>query len=109
TNLERLTSSSIQNDQAATRQLAQTAARLEETAEKTISGAEQTSQAGRHAMEAVNNVANIARDVSASQERIDEILSAQSSASGQLSETLQKSDSSASQTARQLAEIGNGL
>ncbi len=109
TNLERLTSSSIQNDQAATRQLAQTAARLEETAEKAISGAEQTSQAGRHALEAVNNVANIARDVSASQERIDEILTAQTNASGQLSETLRKSDSSASQTARQLAEIGNGL
>lgn len=109
TNLERLTSSSIQNDQAATRQLAQTAARLEETAEKAISGAEQTSQAGRHAMEAVNNVANIARDVSASQERIDEILTAQTNASGQLSETLRKSDSSAGQTARQLAEIGNGL
>lgn len=109
TNLERLTSSSIQNDQSATRQLAQTAARLEETAEKTITGAEQSSQAGRHAMEAVSNVANIARDVSASQARIDEILTAQSNASGQLSETLQKSDSSAGQTARQLAEIGNGL
>lgn len=109
TNLERLTSSSIQNDQAATRQLAQTAARLEETAEKTITGAEQTSQAGRHAMDAVRSVAEIARDVSASQARIDEILTAQTSASGQLSETLKKSDSSAGQTARQLAEIGNGL
>lgn len=109
TNLERLTSSSIQNDQAATRQLAQTAARLEETAEKTITGAEQTSQAGRHAMEAVKSVAEIARDVSASQERIDEILTAQTTASGQLGETLRKSDASAGQTARQLADIGNGL
>lgn len=109
TNLERLTSSSIQNDQAATRQLAQTAARLEETAEKTISGAEQTSQAGRHAMEAVKNVGEIAREVSASQARIDEILTAQTAASGQLSETLRKSDASTGQTARQLAEIGNGL
>lgn len=109
TNLERLTSSSIQNDQAATRQLAQTAARLEETAEKTISGAEQTSQAGRHAMDAVKSVGEIARDVSASQARIDEILTAQTTASSQLSETLRKSDTSTGQTARQLAEIGNGL
>ena len=109
TNLERLTSSSIQNDQAATRQLAQTAARLEETAEKTISGAEQTSLAGRHAMDAVKSVAEIARDVTASQARIDEILTAQTNASGQLSETLRKSESTTGQTARQLAEIGNGL
>ena len=109
TNLERLTSSSIQNDQAATRQLAKTAARLEETAEKTISGAEQASQAGRHALDAVKAVADIARDVTGSQERIDVILTAQSTASTQLAETLQKSDSSASQTARQLSDIGNGL
>lgn len=109
TNLERLTSSSIQNDQAATRQLAQTAARLEETAEKTITGAEQTSQAGRHAMDAVKSVAEIARDVSNSQARIDEILTAQNTASGQLSESLRTADQATGQTARQLAEIGNGL
>lgn len=109
TNLERLTSSAIQNDQAATRQLAQTAARLEETAEKTITGAEQTSQAGRHAMDAVKNVAEIARDVSNSQARIDEILTAQNTASSQLSESLRSTDQASSQTARQLAEIGNGL
>ncbi len=109
TNLERLTSSAIQNDQAATRQLAQTAARLEETAEKTITGAEQTNSAGRMAMDAVKNVAEVAREISASQARIDEVITAQNSASSALSESLSSTNNSSSQTARQLAEIGNGL
>lgn len=109
TNLERLTSSAIQNDQAATRQLAQTAARLEETAEKTISGADQTSQASRLAMEAVRSITDLTREISASQARIDEVLTAQNSASSHLTETLRTADGASSQTARQLADIGNGL
>lgn len=109
TNLERLTSSAIQNDQAATRQLAQTAARLSETAEKTITGAERASAAGRLAMEAVQNVSTIAQEISASQAKVDEVLSAQNTASTTLTESIRTSDSSSAQTARQLAEIGQGL
>lgn len=109
TNLERLTSSAIQNDLAATRQLAQTASRLEETADKAITGAEQTAQAGRIAMDAMRSVAEITRDISASQLRIDEVLSAQNSASTQLTESLRAADTANGQTARTLADIGNGL
>ncbi|MCA9835010.1 MAG: hypothetical protein KC435_13740 [Thermomicrobiales bacterium] len=108
-NLERLTSSAIQNDQSATRQLSATAARLGETAEKTISGAESASAAGRLAMEAVANIAEIAKEITASQNRIDSVLTAQNTASARLSETLGSTEGQSSQTARQLGEIGNGL
>lgn len=108
-NLERLTSSAIQNDQAATRQLSATAARLGETAEKTISGAESASAAGRLAMEAVASIAEIAKDITASQSRIDNVLTAQNTASARLSETLGNAEGQGAQTARQLGEIGNGL
>jgi chromosome segregation ATPase len=109
TNLERLTSSAIQNDQAATRQLAQTAARLGETAEKTITGAERASSAGRLAMEAVQNVATIAQEIAASQARIDEVITAQNSSSTMLSESLRSGEAQSAQTVRQLQDIGTGL
>ncbi|MCO5217625.1 MAG: hypothetical protein M9909_02120 [Thermomicrobiales bacterium] len=108
-NLERLTSSAIQNDQAATRQIGQTAARLSETAEKTISGAENASQAGRLAMDAINSVADLARQITDSQSRIESVLTAQNSASARLTDSLGTADSHTSQTARQLTEIGAGL
>lgn len=108
-NLERLTSSAIQNDQAATRQIGQTAARLSETAEKTISGAENASQAGRLAMDAINSVADLARQITDSQSRIESVLTAQNSASVRLTDSLGAADSHTSQTARQLTEIGAGL
>ena len=109
TNLERLTSSAIQNDQAATRQLAQTVARLSETAEKTITGAERASSAGQLAMQAVQNASTIAQEVSASQAKIDEVISAQNVASTSLTESIRATDTQSAQTVRQLAEIGNGL
>lgn len=108
-NLERLTSSAIQNDQAATRQIGQSAARLSETAEKTISGAENASQAGRLAMDAINSVADLARQITDSQSRIESVLTAQNSASARLTDSLGAADSHTAQTARQLTEIGAGL
>lgn len=108
-NLERMTSSAIQNDQAATRQLAQTAARLEETAEKSITGAESASQAGRIALDAVREISGVAKEIGASHERVDKVLSAHTSASNALAETLRNTDSHSSITARHLADIGNGL
>lgn len=108
-NLERLTSSGIQNDQAATRQLAQTASRLGETAEKTIAGAESASQAGRLAMDAIRTMAEVTREISLSQERIDSILTEQNSSSMKLSSSLGDANGHVGQTARQLADIGSGL
>ncbi len=108
-NLERLTASSIQSDQAATRQLAQTAARLGETAERTIAGAESASQAGNQAMNAVRTIAEIAEHITASQSSMDSVIASQNAASARLAESLGTADSHAAQTARQLVEIGSGL
>ncbi len=109
TNLERLTSSAIQNDQAATRQLAQTAARLGEIAEKTITGADRASNAGRLAMEAVQNIGTLAQEITTSQSRIDEVITAQNTSSAVLSESLRSGEAQSAQTVRQLQDIGAGL
>src|SRR5690606_12556000 len=98
-NLERLTSSAIQNDQAATRQIAQAAARLAETA----------TQAGRVALAAVRGISSVAQDIAASQSRVDRALTAQQDASTALAESLRANTAGASQTAQQLTEIGGGL
>lgn len=108
-NLERMTSSAIQNDQAATRQLAQTAARLDETADKAVTGAESAAQAGRVALDAVRSIANVAQEISASQQRMDEVLTAHNAASSSLAESLRNTDTHTTTIARNLAEIGNGL
>lgn len=108
-NLERLTSSAIQNDQAATRQIAQAAARLAETADKAISGAESATQAGRVALDAVRGISSVAQDIAASQSRVDRALTAQQDASTALAESLRANTAGAAQTAQQLTEIGGGL
>jgi hypothetical protein len=108
-NLEKLTSSSIQNDQAVTRQIAQAAARLSETADKAITGADSAAQAGRVALDAVRGVSAIAQDISVSQARVDKALTAQQDASSALAESLRANTSGTELTARQLAEIGTGL
>lgn len=109
TNLEKMTSSSIQNDQAVSRQLSQAVARLSETAETTITGAESAAQAGRVALDAVRGISAIAEDISASQSRVDRALSNQNDAATALAESLRQNTSGTQSTALRLTEIGQGL
>lgn len=109
TNLEKMTSSAIQNDQAVNRQIAQAASRLAETADKAITGAENAAQAGRVALDAVRGISAIAEDISASQARVDKALSAQQDANSALAEALRAGTSGAEATAQNLAQIGSGL
>jgi hypothetical protein len=108
-NLEKMTSSSIQNDQAVTRQISQAAARLAETADKAISGSESAAQAGRVALDAVRGVSAIAQDISASQARVDKALTAQQEASSALADALRTTTTGADATAQHLSGIGSGL
>jgi methyl-accepting chemotaxis protein len=107
--LERMASSSIQSDQAVSRQMSTAATRLAETADKAISGAESAAQAGRVAVDAVRGISALAEQVSESQQRVGTALETQSDASGMLAESLRASTSGAQSTARNLTEIGNEL
>lgn len=109
TNLEKMTSSAIQNDQAVNRQIAQAAARLAETADTAISGAENASQAGRLALDAVRGISAIAQDISSSQARVDKALSAQQEANAALAEALRAGTTGTEAAADRLAGIGGGL
>lgn len=109
TNLERMTSSSIQSDQAVTRQISQAANTLGETADKAMSGAEAAAQAGRIASDAVRGIGEVVRQLADSQERVDKALAGDMEANGRLAEALRSSTSSAQATTRTLNDIGAGL
>lgn len=109
TNLERLTSSAIQSDQAVNRQLSLAASNLAETADKAITGAEQAAQAGRIASDAVRGLGDIAQRIAKSQERVDQLVVGDMEASGRLADALRASSSGSEATTRALNDIGQGL
>jgi archaellum component FlaC len=105
-NLERLTSSSIQSDQSATRQLAAAAVSLADASDKALSGAETAAQAGRTASEAVRGISAIANAIAESQSRVESAMSTGTEANSRLAEALRTNTSSAQATARTLNDIG---
>ena len=105
-NLERLTSSSIQSDQAATRQLAAAAVSLADASDKALSGAETAAQAGRTASEAVRGISTIASTIAESQSRVEAAMSSGTEANSRLAEALRTNTSTAQATARTLNDIG---
>lgn len=109
TNLERMTSSAIQSDQAVTRQFSLAATNLAETADKAIAGAEQAAQAGRIAGDAVRGLGQIAQKIAESQERVDRLIVGDMEANGRLSEALLSSSTGAESTTRALNDVGMGL
>lgn len=108
-NLERMTSSSIQSDQAVARQMSTAASRLAETADKAISGAESAAQAGRVAVDAVRGISAIVQEVSESQHRVEQALVSQTDTNGALAESLRVNTTASQSNARNLSEIGGGL
>jgi len=109
TNLERMTSSAIQSDQAVNRQLSLAASNLAETADKAITGAEQAAQAGRIASDAVRGLGEIAQRIAESQERVDQLVVGDMEASGRLAEALRANSVGAESTTRALNDVGQGL
>lgn len=109
TNLERMTSSAIQSDQAVNRQLSLAASNLAETADKAITGAEQAAQAGRIAGDAVRGLGEIAQRIAESQERVDQLMVGDMEASGRLAEALRANSMGADSTTRALNDMGQGL
>jgi methyl-accepting chemotaxis protein len=108
-NLERMTSSSIQSDQAVTRQLSLAANNLAETADKAMSGAEAAAQAGRIASDAVRGIGEVVRQLGESQERVEQALAGDTEANARLAEALRSSTAGAQATTRILNDIGGGL
>ncbi len=109
TNLERMTSSAIQSDQAVNRQLSLAASNLAETADKAITGAEQAAQAGRIAGDAVRGLGEIASRIAASQERVDQLVMGDMEANGRLADALRASSNGSESTTRALNDVGQGL
>lgn len=107
--LERITSSAVQSDQALTRQLSLAANSLSDTADKAITGADSAAQAGRVASDAVRSIADIARQIAQSQDRVDRTLAGDTEANGRLAEALRVTTAGAQSTTRSLDEIGTGL
>jgi len=107
--LERMTSSSLQSDQAITRQLALAANSLSETADKAITGAESAAQAGRIASESVRAIGEIARQIGQSQERVEQTLAGDAQANGRLAEALRVTTAGTQSNTRVLDDIGAGL
>ncbi len=109
TNLERMTSSAIQSDQAVNRQLSLAASNLAETADKAITGAEQAAQAGRIAGDAVRGLGQIAQQIAESQERVDQLEAGDMEATGRLADALRLNSTGAESTTRALNDVGQGL
>jgi len=104
-NLERVTSSAIQSDQAVMRQLAVAANTLSETAEKTISGAEAASQASRTASDAVRGIGQLAQQIAESQGRVETALGSGTESNRRLAEALQVTTANAQHTATAFSDV----
>jgi hypothetical protein len=108
-NLERITSSGIQSDQAMMRQLSVAAQTLADTADKTISGAEAASQASRAASEAVRGISQLANQIAESQARVERALAGEGDANRRLAEALQATTSNSQATASAMHDITANL
>ncbi|MGN6484062.1 MAG: hypothetical protein ACTHMX_06640, partial [Thermomicrobiales bacterium] len=108
-NLERITSSGIQSDQAMMRQLSVAAQTLAETADKTISGAEAAGQASRAASEAVRGISQLANQIAESQVRVERALAGEGETNRRLAEALQVTTSNSQATAATMSDITANL
>lgn len=108
-NLERLTASGIQSDQAVTRQLSDAAANLAEAADRALAGSEAAAQAGRIAGEAVRSVAEIALQLGESQNRVEDALANEADTNSRLAETLRASLSGIADNTQQVSELSSVL
>ncbi len=90
-NLERLTSSSIQSDQSVTRQLVSAVNNLADAADKAVVGADSAAQAGRTASEAARGISTIAGSIAESQARVESALVGATETNARLADALRAS------------------
>ena len=107
--LERLTTSTIQSDQAVTRQLGTAATTLADVADKALAGAEAAAQAGRVATEAVRGIGELSQSLATSQARIEAAVAGEAEANRHLADALRGSTGGVAASTRMLQEIGAGL
>jgi hypothetical protein len=108
-NLERLTSTSLQSDQAVTRQIGSAATTLAEAADRSLAGAEAAAQAARVATEAVRGIADVASTLAVSQGRVENAMAAEAEANTRLADALRSGTGGVAASTKSLQEIGTGL
>lgn len=107
--LERLVATGIQSDHGVTRQLADAARALAEAADKSLAGAEASSQAGRVATEAVRGIAEISATLASSQSRVENALASEVEANTRLADALRSSATGVTASAKILADVQSTL
>ena len=107
--LERLTSSSIQSDQAVSRQLATAATALADAADRSVTGSETAAQAGRIATEAMHGIAEIAVALATGQSRLEAALTSGNEANARLADAFRTGTGGVAESTRQLLEVVTGL
>jgi methyl-accepting chemotaxis protein len=108
-NLERLTASGIQSDQAVTRQLSDAAQSLADAADRALAGSETAAQAGRIASEAVRSVAEIASQLAESQARVEHALANEADTNSRFAETLRSSLENIFESTREVSELSGAI
>lgn len=108
-NLERLTTNSLQSDQAVTRQIGNAATTLAEAADRSLAGAEAAAQAARVATEAVRGIADVASSLALSHERVESAMVAGSEANALLADAFRTGTGGVAASTKSLQEIGAGL
>jgi hypothetical protein len=107
--LDRLVASSIQSDQAVTRQLTEASKALADAADKSLAGAEAAAQAGRVATDAVRGIAEISSTLATGQARVENAIAAEGEANARLAESLRGSTSGVGTATKALSEISSSL
>jgi len=108
-NLERLTGTSLQSDQAVTRQIGVAATTLAEAADHSLAGAEAAAQAARVATDAVRGIADVAATLAVNQGRVESAMASGAEANAQLADALRSGNGGVAASTKSLHEIGNGL
>lgn len=107
--LERLVATNIQSDHSVVRQLADAAAALAESADKSLAGAEAAAQAGRVSTEAVRGIAELSASLAASQSRLEHALANETESNARLVDSLRTGMNGVGASTKSLVEIAHGL
>lgn len=107
--LERLVGAGMQSDAALTRKLAEAAEALADAADRSLSGAETASQAGRLATDAVHGIVDLTASLSGGQARLEHALAEQTEANSKLADSLRSGMGGVSASSRSLGDISMAL
>lgn len=107
--LEKLTTTSIQGDQAVGRQLALAAETIADAAEKAVAGADAAAQAARLATDTGRAIGDLAQGLVKGQARVEAAIAGEAEATSRLADALRATGSGVVAASRTLAEIESSL